>query len=488
MDTLCPREDRRVLLIVGGGYAGAALTIRLLERFKEPLTIVLTEPRALLGAGEAYSTNERAHLMNGPAGNFSLHPGDLSHLTRWVERNGRSAGLQIPPGGAEDVFIPRQLFGRYVDEELQRAIATAAPDIRVSHWRSEVIGLTRQRSGGWQADFADGRQLCADATVLATGVFPLAQDPALAPLADDWRLARPAQSERLDRISRLDDVLVVGASLSMVDAVASLEARGFSGKYHVISRRGHLIQPLRKAEETVPILLQEALPRTTSELLRLVIKARRALLAEGRDWQALPLSLRPFILPLWLSASTAERLRFARHLRALWDVTAHRAAPASYAAIDAARKAGRFNAAAARLVTVARDGDRLRVTFRPRGHRALSEVTVDAIIDARGHQEHDWGKIREPLAQNLLRTGIVRRHETGFGIDATPQGIVIAGDGSRYRDRYAIGHPLRGTAWESSSLTELRGQADALATLLAETLAATGVDEPEERLAIAPAQ
>jgi uncharacterized NAD(P)/FAD-binding protein YdhS len=194
-----------------------------------------------------------------------------------------------------------------------------------------------------------------------------------------------------------------------------------------------------------------------------MINARRKLLMEGRDWQVLPLSLRPFILPLWQSATTSERLRFARHLRSLWDVTVHRAAPPSFEAIQAARDADRFFARAARLVSATPMREQIEVVVRPRGKRQTETLLVDAIVDARGHQEHDWGRISAPLVQNLLRDGLVRRHETGFGIDATNEFAVISRQGVAHADIFAIGHPLRGVAWESSSLTELRFQAEVLA-------------------------
>lgn len=464
-------ERRPVVLIIGGGYSGAALTIRLLERWRDPLQVVIAEPRASLGRGQAYSSTEAVQLMNGPAGNFSIHPYDLTHLARWVERNAGAGGLSLPMEGAEGVFIPRGLFGQYVGEQLRLAIDRAADVVEFAHWNSEVVRLERQTDGlGLIARFSDGRSLEADLVVVATGVFPLADDPALAALSAEGRLAKPGDSGKLDRLSTVKDILIVGASLSMVDTVASLESRGFSGRYHVISRRGHLIEPVRAAGDPVDIVDPDALPKTTRELLALMIRARRKHLAEGRDWQVLPFSLRSFILPLWQSATTVERLRFTRHLRSLWDVTVHRAAPPSFEAIEVARTAGRLSASAAKLVSAFPVNGQIEVVVRPRGKQQTETLYVDGIVDARGHQEHDWGKITAPLVQNLLQDGHVRRHDTGFGIDATLEFEVIDRQGLHHGDIFAIGHPLRGVAWESSSLTELRSQAEGLADRLCHAL------------------
>lgn len=470
-----------VVLIIGGGYSGAALAIRLLERRKRLLRVVIAEPRCSLGHGQAYSSTDTAQLMNGPAGNFSIHPENLGHLANWVERNAARNDIDPPLDGAHGLFIPRGVFGQYVEEVLKQSIGTAGDTVVLEHWQTQVIRLNRQGGGGLVAEFADGRRLHADLVVLATGVFPLGPDPALVSLASDPRLATPWNAETLDHLSKAREILIVGASLSMVDTVASLEARGFAGRYRIISRRGHLIEPVRPSSEAMQIIDPDMMPRTTRELLALVIRARRTLMAEGRDWQVIPFSLRPFILPLWQSATITERLRFTRHLRSLWDVSAHRAAPPSYAAVERAIRAGRFKAQAARLVSASPGDPQIEVVLRPRGKADCITISVDGIVDARGHQEHDWGRIRSPLVEHLLKSRLVRRHDTGFGIDATLNGQVLDHAGIAHGDFFAIGHPLRGVAWESSSLTELRGQAQALAQVLAEKLDAVLPDASSSR-------
>ena len=79
-----------------------------------------------------------------------------------------------------------------------------------------------------------------------------------------------------------------------------------------------------------------------------------------------------------------------------------------------------------------------------------------------------------PLARDLLASGHARPHGAGFGLDATRDGRLIDAAGAPQRALRAIGHPLRGVAWESSSIPEQRAQATALAArLLAELQPAT---------------
>lgn len=455
-----PDPAPQTILIVGGGFAGAVLTLRLLEQ-PLPLRIIIAEPRAQVGRGVAYSTSETVHLLNGPAGACSVHhEADPDHFANWVRARGRDSDWTPPPGDLTGVYVPRRIFGTYVAGELTRAIAAARGRSSVEHLRDRVSGITRTPSG-LIATTEGGLSITADRVVLATGVFPFAEGAA--PLDDPRYIRNPWDAAALDPVAAADEVLLIGASLSMVDMVASLEARGFRGRYHVISRRGHLIEGRRDPEQAPPFLDGDNLPSTAAELLRMANARRKVLLARGQDWQAMLNEVRANVLPLWQKASRAERLRFARHLRSLWDVSWHRAAPDSFDAVQRARDEGRFSALAARLTDLKASPDALIATIRPRGSREERVLRVGAVIDCRGHQEHDWRRVSAALPRQLLASGMVRAHDTGFGIDATEDCAVIDREGRVHGDLFALGHPLRGVAWESSSIIEQRAQAARLA-------------------------
>ena len=74
------------VVILGGGFAGTATAIKLLDAARSPLRITIVDPRAELGGGLAYSTREAAHLMNGPAKLFSLHPERPEHFVHYLAR------------------------------------------------------------------------------------------------------------------------------------------------------------------------------------------------------------------------------------------------------------------------------------------------------------------------------------------------------------------------------------------------------------------
>lgn len=459
----------RHIAIVGGGFAGAVTAIKLLDNAVEPFALTVIEPRTELGRGVAYSTTEPVHLVNGAARIFGLHPDDPDHLVRWLAVHGPAHGWQ-PPRDVHDSSPPRWLYGSYIQAELQRAVAAAAGRVGFTHLRRRVIGLDVAVQG-WSLGLDDGSALAADEVVLALGVFqgpPPAGEAAVAhhPLY----VANPWDPAALDRLAGLDDVLLIGSSLSMVDVVASLEHRGFKGRYHVVSRRGQVVEGRRAAPVWRDFLSGRPLPRTARALLAAVKAERRAIAASGADWQGLPLAIRPHIVSLWQGASREEQLRFARHLRAFWDVTAHRAAPPAYAAVHQAQEAGRLIARAGRVLTLKPSANRIAARIQWRATGLRGSLLVDGVVNCRGHQLHDWTRIDDPLVASLLGSGLVRPHANGFGIDATPDGSLIDATGAAQPTLHAIGHPLRGVQWESSSI----GEQLALAIALADKLAGRG--------------
>ncbi|URK86347.1 FAD/NAD(P)-binding protein (plasmid) [Rhizobium sp. RCAM05350] len=446
-------NHRHSITIIGGGFAGTLTAIKLLDAATQPLDITIVERRADLRRGVAYSTTEAVHLVNGPANIFSLHPDDPEHLARWLTGNGAANGWQ-PPEDVAASTPPRYLFGTYVRDELTRGIADARERCTFRHIRSSATSL-RSAANHVRVTLANGDAIEADEMVLALGVFQAGLSAHEAPVSGHPAFAaNPWDSAALDRLADGKDILVIGSSLSMVDAVASMEARGYRGSYQVISRRGQFVESRRDAEPARDFLADRPLPATARSLFSLVKAERRAIAKAGADWQGLPLAIRPYILPLWQKASDRERLRFTRHLRAFWDVTAHRSAPDTHAAIERAIGEARLSHRAARLIELASDGDRILATIRTRC--GVEALTFDGIIDCRGHQLHDWRRTADPFVQSLLAAGEVRPHSTGFGIDATTDGALISRDGHVHRNLSAIGHPLRGVAWESSSITEQR--------------------------------
>jgi uncharacterized NAD(P)/FAD-binding protein YdhS len=55
------------VIVIGGGFTGAALAIGLSRLAQMPLDIAVIEPRAEVGRGVAFSGTDRDHRINAPA-------------------------------------------------------------------------------------------------------------------------------------------------------------------------------------------------------------------------------------------------------------------------------------------------------------------------------------------------------------------------------------------------------------------------------------
>lgn len=132
------------ILIIGGGLSGAMLAAQLL-RLPGQRSVLVIEPRAELGRGEAYSAVELGHTLNGNAARMSVDPDNADDLTQWLTEYIAAGGWpesdqqHVP---VSELFAPRGLFGLYVQQRLAEAKAVGALNgSSVEHVRAEVVDL-----------------------------------------------------------------------------------------------------------------------------------------------------------------------------------------------------------------------------------------------------------------------------------------------------------------------------------------------------------
>lgn len=474
---------RRTIAIIGGGFAGTVAAVKLIEATRDPLDLIVIDPAAELGRGIAYATPAEWHFVNGPAANFTLYPDQPDHLWQWTVRNPAYRDWRLPAEATPDtLFLPRHHYGRYVQDVLEAAHAAAGGRVHFTHRRASAIDIVPDdKDGGLTVIFDAAPSLRADQVVLATGLvpkppsFPIAKgtaDPDSLITTDLWRAGAFADAARLKQVA------IIGSSLTALDILVGLERSGFTGIYTLLSRHGLIAQERRALPPWPDFLAGQPLPTTALGLLRLVNRERHAIAAAGEDWQRLPPSIRPHIIALWAGASTAERQRFVRHLRAFWEISLHRSPPDSFALLERVRSARRLTTIAGRIDHLHRSGeDKPVIVYRPRGASETRRIEADALFGAHGN-EFDWQRIDRPLERKLLQRGLVRPHPTGYGIDGLPATGQVIGSNGLISDRlFAIGHPFRGASWESSSIGEQLAHAIALARALAATDAARSGDK-----------
>jgi len=118
-------ETTPVLAIVGAGFSGTLLASQLLRQAR-PWRLLLIERTGHFGSGVAYGTQDPGHLLNVSTGGMSAWPEDPSHLLRWLDLNQAALADLLPEPIDASGFLPRRVYGLYLQSVLKEAEALAA--------------------------------------------------------------------------------------------------------------------------------------------------------------------------------------------------------------------------------------------------------------------------------------------------------------------------------------------------------------------------
>jgi len=423
--------------------AGASGTIQALHLLREGVARVsLIEREREPGRGIAYGTRRPEHLLNVTAHRMSVWPDDPEHFGRWYAAR----------GGAADDYAPRMLFGDY----LTGLMKDAGDGLEIVS--GDAVAVARDNAGE-QVRLADGRELRADAVVLAIGNLRPATLPGVARerLGDAW-VDDPWFAPLADGLGETDLVVLIGTALTAIDAALTLDALGYRGRIFALSRRG-LVTRAHLPREPVADPLR-AFPANAVALLRTV--RRRA----GEiGWREAVHELRAITQQIWSGAPLDQRRRFVRHLRPYWDVHRHRIAPAVAARIGAMQADGRLRFAAGRIVAVEPDGESARVAWRPRGADRVEQLTARRVVNCSG-PELDIDRAGDPLLSSLLAAGRIRPDPFRLGIAVDGESRALDANGAPSASISAIGPMTRGAFWESIAVSDIAIQAQQVARRL----------------------
>ncbi|WP_297839505.1 FAD/NAD(P)-binding protein [Pseudomonas sp.] len=457
------------ILIVGGGLSGSMLAVQLL-RLPGKRHILIVETRSELGRGEAYSATESGHTLNGNAARMSVEPDNPDDLTRWLDRYinaggwPESAEQQVP---VAELFPPRGVFGLYVQQRLAEAQALGATyGSSFEHVHEEAVDL-QSSDFGVRITLKNGKQLQGKFGVLATGMFPAARTPQRESSGLNATAVDPWDVRSMRQLDPQAKVLIIGAGLTMVDAVVSLQRAGHRGPIEVFSRHGLLPHVRRQPPAWGDFLAEDHSIRSTRQLLRKVREQCELAIAQGIDWQAPLDTVRVHIGRLWNQASDVQRRQFVRHVRPWWESHHHRSPPLGAELLAKRVKEGRLSihAASYQGLEVLPTGQ-VQIRVRRRGETEPSYVIGDALINSSGI-EYDWRRVDRPLPKQLLARGLIRPGPLALGIAAHASGGLLDAHGNVSKRLFAMGPPLRGMWWESTAVTDVASQAKALAELLA---------------------
>jgi uncharacterized NAD(P)/FAD-binding protein YdhS len=428
------KSDRVAVAIIGGGFSGTILAAQLARR---GIASVLIDGSGRMGRGVAYSTTEPAHLLNVRANGMSAWAGEPDHFARLFEAE----------GGDPSGFAERRLFGRYLGEILDEAVASG---------KARPVDATAcsaaRANGGWEIVLDNGERIKTDALALAVGNQEPEALGAFTGVGDRF-IRNPWGTDSHAAVTDLAEfggtALLVGTGLTMIDVVLSLDAAGHRGRIVALSRRG-LIPRSHADFEPAPVELADVPQRSLRALLRW-LRQRGAEVG----WRAAIDSLRPHSQHLWEGLDAEQQRQFLRHARPWWDVHRHRIAPEVAQLLAQMVADGRLEVVAGRIISARESADALEVEYRRRGASKSQMLSVAYAFNCTGPL-HSIARTVDPLLRSLLDGRQVHGDHLGIGLEVD--------DRSRAGERlWALGPLTKGRYWEIIAVPDIREQAAAVA-------------------------
>lgn len=468
-----------VVAIIGGGVSGAGVAYHLAKATAaKPPRIIVFEPRAEIGRGLAYDTEDPAHRINVPAARMSLLPDQPEDFLEWVVDKDSVADdpEALWPNG--NLFPQRRLFGAYVVAKLRPLLESGA----VEHRKTRVTKVSSSPRGWLLTDENDDETRADFLVIAATHPAPSAPRSLSAALADHPRfVADSTRHGSLDVIRTDDRVLIIGNGLTSADIVASLTRGGHRGPIVSISRRGLRSRghPPSRQDPFGDFLSDP--PASAVALLRKVRETIRQASEAGASWHAVIDQVRSNGHEIWCNLPVAERCRIVRHLRPYWDVHRFRIAPQVEEVLDRAIAEGRLQVLAASVADATVNGDGIDVVLRERNGRR-AEKCFDAVVVTTG-PAHGGILESQRWLHELNEAGHLQLDPTGLGIACNEISEAI-GIGGQANPTLIISGPLaRGTFGELMGLPQVTEHAAFVAAQLAGKLNAavsgTEIVQPE---------
>jgi uncharacterized NAD(P)/FAD-binding protein YdhS len=386
----------------------------------------------------------------------------------WLQqRRGLLAEALVESGlDLSAAFVPRRLFGDYVEERVNEALDSKAPT-GLSSIRGEVVRLLDDTRG---VLLTDGRQIRADIVVLAMGNLP--PRPPGGP--DRWLydsgffIPDPWAPDAFSDVDPTESLLLIGSGLTTVDTALRLIKRGHRGPLLATSRRG-LVPQIHAAGGTWPEFLHDKIPASPLALTKLLRRQIALADAQGIIWQRVFDAARPMVPSIWNGWSDFHRRQFLRHLRPRWDVHRHRMAPRVSATFSHLQSSGALEVLPGRIAGYRPVGHLVEISLRVRGGE-LRTFQAGHVVNCTG-PGGDFAKTAIPLIADLRNRGLALPDPLGVGLETRDCAVI-----DRFREPstwlFALGPLTRPAWWEITAVPEINLQIDRLVVQLSSPVTA----------------
>ena len=231
------------LAIVGAGATGTALLVALKHQLGSirpgngPARVTIFEKTSDFGPGLPYGNLAAPiHLNNMESADMSVDAERPSDFLEWLDANRSDLDWSY---SMDENFVTRRLYGGYLKARFEEACETLRSEaIEVEAVADEVMDITELRgsqSGSYQIVTNDRRLFACDCVILATGHWHSSPPAAISNVNDLFEKRQAGGyigvwpiEQLLNRAARQDEVIVLGSSLTAVDAVMALAHSGGS--------------------------------------------------------------------------------------------------------------------------------------------------------------------------------------------------------------------------------------------------------------------
>jgi uncharacterized NAD(P)/FAD-binding protein YdhS len=477
-----------VLAVVGGGSVATSFIRQLAQQAQQEgasgiAEVLVFEPRAQPGAGDAYQDDTPSNLLNTRAAGMSALHGDPDHFLRWAMRHESEWRDTFPDavlGG--DSFLPRALFGRYMRHAYDEAVGILQQlGVSVRHVRAGVTSMRCVEERYELATLTEGTYR-ADQVVLALGNQEGTAFDHLRPYENYFSSPYPCTGLGA-RIERRKAVCIIGSGLSAIDAAVSLADAGHRGKIVMVSRHGRLpsvrgdhnrSHKPRLSRERVDALARqrggrlrlrevgemllreleqgEGAPADLTEILQPGHGPHRDVdadigVASARDrtWQSIVDRLDDAIDLVWHYLPDADRRIFERDFKSQWLSYRVSFQPCNARKIQQLLHTEQLSVyRGCADVSFVPAHEHFAVSVLDHGKAFSATLYADHVINATGCTT-DVRQCRSPLLRGMLASGLARAHEFG-GIEVDfASSQVMTRQGRMLPGLYALGSMVSGT-------------------------------------------
>lgn len=443
---------QKKIVIVGGGFTGATAAIHFAREAKAPLEITVVEPRADVGRGVAYSTTDPDHRVNAPAGIHFVYQDDTGGFETWLKSSGiLQSDLDIAAFDGS-IFPRRSDWGAYVCNEFKAHIDSNASSSSLHHIRDHASSLT-QTAEGYRVLCVSGNELDADLVVVTTSnetpntphPFPdaLRSHPSF--------VGNPWDTAKLSQVNERSRVLIIGAGLTAADVMVTLLRDHKPRRIDVISRHGlrptgrptshaGLPQPIWDRLERSPSLFGKKHGPQRSVLT--VLKHLRTDIATaaqaGIPWQSAFDDVRDSARKLWIGLPLAEKRRFVRHLRRLYDVCRFRYPPQTQDILDTAEHDGRIVFHVGQATSVRERDYQIDVAWGHNNGDAQTAGTYDCIVNCVGPPARP-DQSGNQFLKSIVTAGHVRASALDIGLEVDDDCRAVGRDSMNCQRLFVLG-------------------------------------------------